>query len=77
MTLAQARAAAKELKATITLGADPRGEAKAQKQVSKFSTFFENDYPAVLEGMKMGKYGSLRPERITIFQSTQDGRMLL
>lgn len=44
MTLAQGRTAAKELKATITLGADPRGEAKAQKQVPTLSTFYENDY---------------------------------
>ena len=44
LTLAEARNKAKEIKASIALGADPRGEAKAQKAVLKFSEFMEKHY---------------------------------
>lgn len=42
--LADARKRAKQLRAEIALGADPRGDAKAQKEVPTFSDFFENHY---------------------------------
>lgn len=42
--LADARKQAKRLRSEIALGADPRGEAKAQKEVLTFSAFFENHY---------------------------------
>ena len=42
--LAEARKRAKILKAEIQLGADPRGEEKARKEVLTFSAFFENHY---------------------------------
>lgn len=42
--LVDARKKAKMLKAEIALGANPRGEAKAQKEVLTFSDFFENHY---------------------------------
>lgn len=44
MTLAQARSRAKELKAEIRLGADPRGEAKARKAVPTLDAFFTEMY---------------------------------
>jgi integrase len=44
MTLVQARNRAKELKAEIRLGADPRGEAKARKAVPTLTDFFEEQY---------------------------------
>ena len=44
ISLADARAKAKEIKASIALGADPRAEAKAQKKVLTFDAFFENHY---------------------------------
>lgn len=42
--LAEARKKAKTLKAEIALGADPRAEAKAQKEVPTLKDFFENHY---------------------------------
>ena len=42
--LVDARKQAKVLKAEIALGASPRAEAKAQKEVPTFSTFFEKHY---------------------------------
>lgn len=44
MTLVQARNRAKELKAEIRLGADPRGEAKARKAVPTLDEFFTEMY---------------------------------
>jgi integrase len=44
MTLAQARNRAKEVKAEIRLGADPRAEAKARKAVPTLTEFFEEQY---------------------------------
>jgi len=42
--LADARARAKRLKAEITLGADPRAEAKAKKAILTYAEFFEGHY---------------------------------
>lgn len=42
--LAEARRRAKQLKAEISLGADPRGEAKAQKEVPTLDVFFTGQY---------------------------------
>lgn len=44
MTLSEARKQAKNLKASITMGSDPRGEAKAQKSVPTFDELFSNSY---------------------------------
>ena len=44
MALVQARHRAKELKAEIRLGADPRGEAKARKAVPTLDAFFTEMY---------------------------------
>lgn len=44
MTLASARQEAKRLKAKIVLGADPRADANAKKQVPTFSQFFVDHY---------------------------------
>lgn len=44
ITLAEARKKAKQLKAEIALGANPRGEAKAQKEVPILDEFFEKQY---------------------------------
>ncbi|AYQ26905.1 MULTISPECIES: site-specific integrase [unclassified Polaromonas] len=44
MTLADARKQAKNLRASITMGADPRGELKAQKSVPTMATFFRDSY---------------------------------
>lgn len=44
ITLAEARKRAKELRAEIELGADPRGEAKAAKAVMTLSEFFDMHY---------------------------------
>lgn len=44
MPLAEARKKAKTLKAEIQLGADPRGEVKAQKAVITVDTFFTDHY---------------------------------
>jgi len=42
MSLAEARAAARKLKASITLGADPRAEAKARRAVPTYAELFES-----------------------------------
>lgn len=42
--LAEARKRAKKLKAEIALGADPRGQAKAQREVPTFDAFFTEQY---------------------------------
>lgn len=52
MTLVQARNRAKELKAEIRLGADPRGEAKARKAVPTLTEFFEEQYRPVAQPRK-------------------------
>ncbi len=44
LPLADAIKRFKELKAEITLGADPRGAEKARKEVITFAAFFENNY---------------------------------
>lgn len=44
VSLAQARERAKELKARIYLGEDPKAEAKAKKASLTYSEFFENHY---------------------------------
>ena len=44
VSLAEARKRARDLKAEIQLGADPRGELKAKKAVPTFSEFFETAY---------------------------------
>ena len=44
ISLMDARKKAKSLKATIALGADPRGEEKARKEVITFTEFFELHY---------------------------------
>ena len=44
ISLMDARKKAKSLKATIQLGADPRGEEKARKEVITFTEFFELHY---------------------------------
>jgi integrase len=44
MTLADARKQAKNLRASITMGADPRGEVRAKKAVPTVTTFFEESY---------------------------------
>ena len=44
ISLADARKEAKRLKAEITLGADPRAEAKARKAVPTYAEFFEQHY---------------------------------
>ena len=43
-TLADARKKAKNLKAEIELGADPRGEENAKKAIPSYSEFFEQHY---------------------------------
>src|SRR5665647_722008 len=44
ITLTEARKQAKTLKASITMGADPRGEEKARKAVPTMAAFFEDSY---------------------------------
>lgn len=44
LTLADARREAKQLRARICLGADPRAEAKARKAVLTYAEFFEQHY---------------------------------
>lgn len=43
-TLVNARKQAKTLKAEIALGADPRGEEKAKKEIMTYAEFFEKHY---------------------------------
>lgn len=59
--LVDARKKAKILKAEIALGANPRGEAKAQKEVLTFSDFFENHY---LPYVKPRKRSWIRDEQL-------------
>lgn len=59
--LVDARKKAKMLKAEIALGANPRGEAKAQKEVLTFSDFFENHY---LPYVKPRKRSWIRDEQL-------------
>ena len=49
LTLAEARGKAKEIKASIALGADPRAEAKAEKAVLTFNEFFDQPLPTLRE----------------------------
>ncbi len=44
LTLNEARKQARTLKASITMGADPRGEDKAKKAVPTFDEFFHSSY---------------------------------
>jgi integrase len=44
MKLAEARKRAKNMKASITMGADPRGEERARKAVPTFDEFFNDSY---------------------------------
>lgn len=44
ITLAEARKQVKTMRASITMGANPRGEAKAQKAVPTFDEFFKDSY---------------------------------
>lgn len=44
ITLAEARKQAKNLKASITMGADPRGKEKARRAVPTFDEFFRDSY---------------------------------
>ncbi|BDT65960.1 hypothetical protein os1_01110 [Comamonadaceae bacterium OS-1] len=43
-SLAEARKKAKQLKASITMGSDPRGEEKAKKAVPTLTAFFDDSY---------------------------------
>ncbi|MES1979807.1 MAG: site-specific integrase [Pseudomonadota bacterium] len=52
MTLFEARKQARNMKASITMGADPRGEAKAQKAVPTFDEFFNDSYLPYAEPRK-------------------------
>ena len=61
VTLAQARAAVKKLRAEIALGADPRGEEKARRAVLTFSEFIEGPY---LEYVKPRKRSWKRDEEL-------------
>ncbi|MGJ0485992.1 MAG: tyrosine-type recombinase/integrase [Methylomicrobium sp.] len=79
MTLADARKAAKTLKAEIALGADPRGEEKARKAVLTYAEFFEDHYLPYVKPRKrswakdeemfrlrlQAKFGHLRLNQIT------------
>ncbi len=56
ITLAQARAKGKTLKAEIALGADPRGEANAKKAVLTYAEFFENHYMPYITPRKRSFY---------------------
>lgn len=52
MSIAEAKARAKDLRAEIQLGADPSGAAKKQKEVPTFSEFFEQDYLLYIRAKK-------------------------
>lgn len=52
LTLAEARKQARNMKASITMGADPRGEVKAQKAVPTFDEFFKDSYLPYVEPRK-------------------------
>jgi integrase len=82
ITLAEARKKARQLKAEIQLGADPRGQAKATKAVSTFDDFFEGHYLPFVKPRKRswkrdeelyrlrikGVFGSKRLNEITRLQ---------
>ena len=59
--LTEARKKAKTLKAEIELGANPRAEVRAQKEVLTFSDFFENHY---LPYVKPRKRSWVRDEQL-------------
>lgn len=61
LSLADARKEAKRLKAEITLGADPRAEAKARRAVLTYADFFEQHY---LPHVKMRKRSWDRDEEL-------------
>ena len=61
ITVADARKEAKRLKAGITLGADPRAEAKARKAVMTYAEFFEQHY---LPYIKLHKRSWKRDEEL-------------
>jgi len=61
ISLADARARAKRLKAEITLGADPRADAKARKAVITYDEFFNEHY---LPHVKMHKRSWARDEEL-------------
>jgi len=52
VTLAESRKRAKKLKAEIELGADPRAEAKARKQIPTFRDFMLNHYMPYVKARK-------------------------
>ena len=60
-TLSEARKAARELRARIVLGADPRAEAKARKAVITYDEFFNEHY---LPHVKMHKRSWARDEEL-------------
>ncbi len=59
ITLAEARKRAKDLKAEIQLGADPRGEAKAKKAVPTLAAFFEDSYLPYIKPRKRSWAGDV------------------
>ena len=58
--LADARKRAKQLKAEIALGADPRGEAKAQKEVPTLDAFFTEHYLPYVQARASGHGSATR-----------------
>lgn len=52
MTIAEAKARAKDLRAEVRLGADPCGAAKKMQEVPTFAEFFENDYLPYIRAKK-------------------------
>jgi len=52
ISLADARSKAKQLKSEITLGADPRAEAKAKKAVPTYADFMLNQYMPYVKSRK-------------------------
>jgi len=69
MDLDEARSRAKTLKAQITLGSDPRGEAAARKAVLTFDEFFQDHYMPHAKVHKRSLEG--RPGLVWI--ATQEG----
>jgi hypothetical protein len=61
MTVTEAKKAARDLKAQITLGADPRADAKAKKAVPTFTEFFRDSY---LPYAKQHKRSWVRDEQL-------------
>lgn len=82
ITLAEARSQAKELRAQVALGANPRAEEKARKAVITFDTFFMDHYLPFVQPRKRSwkrdrelyclriskKYGSKRLSEVTKHQ---------